>query len=206
MPDRFAAVHTSVAALADGAVADTLRNTPFICMIGEQDTAHGRIGRCREFDREITRLRGDRSDIYPVTVQFIADHPHSGLPDRESIADMNPLVRHPAPRELTWAITDAVITDFYWLRAPAPQPGERFEATCGNNTITVSARPAGAGATVFLDARLVDFSKPVTLTVGGQSSTHDLKPSLRTFCETMQRRGDPQLAFSAALPLPAAAQ
>ena len=206
MPDRFAAVHTSGAALADGAVADTLRNTPFICMIGEQDTAHGRIERCREFDREITRLRGDRSDIYPVTVQFIADHPHSGLPDRESIADMNPLVRHPAPRELTWALTDAVITDFYWLRAPAPQPGERFEATCQNNAVTVSARPAGAGATVFLDARLVDFSKPVTLTEGGQSSTHQLNPSLRTFCETMQRRGDPQLAFSAALPLPAPAK
>jgi hypothetical protein len=154
----------------------------------------------------VTRLRGDRSDIYPVTVQFIADHPHSGLPDRESIADMNPLVRHPAPRELTWALTDAVITDFYWLRAPAPQPGERFEATCQNNAVTVSARPAGAGATVFLDARLVDFSKPVTLTVGGQSSTHQLNPSLRTFCETMQRRGDPQLAFSAALPLPAPAK
>ncbi len=202
MPDRFAAVHTSGAALADGAVADTLRNTVFICMIGEKDTAYGRIDRCREFDAEIRRLRGDRKDIYPVTVQFIADHPHSGLPDRDSIADMYAAVRNPVPRELTWKLTDQVITDFFWLRVNGPVPGERFDVTCDDNTVTVTAAPNVAAASILLDERLVDFAKPVTLVQNGKSTRQKLKPSLRTLCATLQRRGDPDLAFTAEIPLP----
>ena len=202
MPDRFAAIHASGAALADGAVAETLRNTPFICMIGEEDTAHGRIKRCQEFAAEIKRLRGERTDIFPVTVQVIADHPHSGLPDRDSIADMYPAVRNPVPRELTWVLTDTVITDFFWLRVPEPVKGERFDVTCRDNTLTVTTAPKVLSASILLDERLVDFSKPVTLVLNGKTTTKKLKPSLRILCETLQRRGDPGLAFTAEVSLP----
>ena len=201
MPDRFAAIHASGAALADGAVADTLRNTPFICMIGERDTAHGRIKRCQEFAAEIKRLRGERTDIFPVTVQVIANHPHSGLPDRDSIADMYAAVRNPVPRELTWLLTDTVITDFFWLRVPAPVKGERFDVTCRDNTLTVTTAPHGSSTSILLDERLVDFAKPVTLVLNGKTTTQKLKPSLRTLCETLQRRGDPGLAFTAEVSL-----
>ena len=61
MPDRFAAIHASAAALADDARPDTLRNTVFTCMVGENDTAHGRIARDREFGDDIQRLRGTRT-------------------------------------------------------------------------------------------------------------------------------------------------
>ena len=206
MPDRFAAIHASGAALADGAVADTLRNTPFICMIGEKDTAYGRIKRCEEFKAEIQRLRGGRTDIYPVTVQIIADHPHSGLPDRDSIADMYPAVRNPVPRDLTWVMTDQVIKDFYWLRTPAPVGGERFEVACRDNTLTVTTAPNVSSASILLDERLVDFSKPVALVMNGKTTRQKLKPSLRTLCETMQRRGDPDLAFTTEIALPVTAQ
>lgn len=206
MPDRFAAIHASGAALADGAVADTLRNTPFICMIGEKDTAHGRIERCVEFKAEIARLRGDRTDIFPVTVQIIADHPHSGLPDRDSIADMYAAVRNPVPPELTWVMTDQVNTDFFWLRTPAPVSGQKFDVTCRDNHVTVSAAPNVAAASILLDERLVDFSKPVTLVLNGKTTRQKLKPSLRTLCETLQRRGDPELAFTAEIALPLASK
>ena len=202
MPDRFAAIHASGAALADGAVADTLRNTVFICMVGEQDTAYGRIKRCEEFKAEIQRLRGDRTGIYPVTVQIIADHPHSGLPDRDSIADLYPAVRNPVPRELAWVMTDQVITDFFWLRTDAPVHGERFEVTCRNNTLTVTTAPKVASASILLDERLVDFSRPVRLVLNGKTTKQKLKPNLRTLCETLQRRGDPDLAFTAEITLP----
>ena len=53
-----------------------------------------------------------------------------------------------------------------------------------------------AGASILLDSRLIDFKKPVVLELNGKKSTHKLKPSLRIFCQTMQERGDPELAFT----------
>lgn len=202
MPDRFAAIHASAAAPADGAVADTLRNTVFTCMIGEKDTAYGRIERNKEFKADIQRLRGDRIDIFPVTVQIIADHPHSGLPDRDSIAEMYAVVRNPVPRELTWAMTDGVIRDFFWLHVAAPVKGEKFNVTCRDNTVTVETAPNVESASIFLDERLIDFAKPVSLVLNGKTTTRKLKPSLRTLCETLQRRGDPDLACTAEISLP----
>jgi hypothetical protein len=52
----------------------------------------------------------------------------------------------------------------------------------------------------------VDFSKPVTLVMNGKTTKQKLKPSLRTLCETMQRRADPDLAFTAEMALPITAQ
>ena len=202
MPDRFAAIHASAAALADGAVADTLRNTVFITMVGEQDTAHGRNKRVQDLVRDVNALRGDRTDIYPVTIQIIKDHPHSGLPDRDCIADMYSAVRNPAPRELTWVMTDKVNTDFFWLRVPEPVRGERFHVECRDNTLTIAAMPNGSQASIMLDERLVDFAKPVKIVMNGKTTTQKLKPSLKTLCETMQHRGDPGLAFTAQVLLP----
>lgn len=201
MPDRFAAIHSSAAAPADGAQPQTLRNTPFTYMVGEKDIDHGRIKRAREFAAAIEQLREGRKDIFPVSVSIIADHPHSGLPDREKIAEMYPAVRNPVPRELTWPLTDQVVSDFFWLHADAPQRGQDFNATCQNNHLEVTTKNLSGGS-VLLDGRLVDFKKPVELSFAGKRTRHKLQPDLRVLCETMQRRGDPDLAFTAALRLP----
>jgi pimeloyl-ACP methyl ester carboxylesterase len=202
MADRFAAIHASGAALADGAVADTLRNTMFICMVGEKDTAYGRIKHGQELAAEILKLRGNREDIFPVTVQVIADHPHSGLPDRDSIADMYAAVRDPVPPELSWTLTDTVITDFFWLRVRTPVKGKKFNVNCHDNIVSVVAAPELPSASILLDQRLVNFDEPIQLVLNGKTTLYKLKPSLVTLCETMQRRGDPELAFTAEIPLP----
>lgn len=202
MPDRFAAIHASAAAPADGAGPVTLRNTVFTCMLGGKDTMYNRYDLVRRFQQEIETLRGDRTDIYPVTVSIIADHPHAGLPDRDKIAEMYPAVRNPVPRELTWHLSDHVIRDFYWLRVPAPSPGMELQVDCRENRLVATATTNVAAATVLLDARLVDFRKPVTLEFQGKTSQYRLRPRLRTLCETLQRRGDPELAFTVELALP----
>ena len=201
MPDRFAAIHSSAAALADGARPQTLRNTPFSCMVGGNDTDYGRNKHAREFAQAIEKLRGDRNDIYPVSVSIIADHPHSGLPDREKIAEMYPAVRNTVPRELTWPLTDRVNRDFFWLHVPEAEHERELDATCRDNHLTVNTTNLPAG-TVMLDGRLIDFNRPVLLELNGKISRYKLTPDLRTFCETMQRRGDPDLAFTAKIELP----
>ena len=204
MPDHFAAIHASAAAPADGAEPITLRNTVFSCMVGAKDTMYGRYNRIQKFEKEVQELRGDRTDIYPVTVQIIADHSHSGLPDRDKIAEMYPAVRNPVPRELTWRLSDRVIRDFFWLHVPTAVPGAELDVSCRDNhlTITGSRTTNLAAATILLDGRLIDFKKPVALELNGKTSTRKLQPSLRTLCETLQRRGDPELAFTAEIVLP----
>lgn len=202
-PDLFAAIHGSAAAPTDGeTTGKTLRNTIFTGMVGGEDTMFGRLDRDRAFAQQINALRGDRNDIYPVTIEVKEGVQHSYLQDRDKILDMYAAVRNPVPRELTWLQTDTVITDFFWLHTDAPAKEQEIDATCRNNHLTVTTTPNVKSATVLLDSRLVDFTKPVTLEVNGVKSERRFTPSLRTLCETLARRGDPDLAFTAQIDLP----
>jgi len=200
MPDRFAAIHASAAAPTDGeTTAKTLRNTIFTCMVGEKDTMYGRFDRDKKFAAEIEALRGDRTDIYPVAVEIKAGHGHSGLPDRDKIKDMYAAVRNPVPRELTWLMTDKVIQDFFWLHVPAPAKKQEIWTSCRDNRIVLTASSNVVAASVLFDARLIDFTKPVQIELNGATTSHKVEPTLRTLCETLARRGDPELAFTGKL-------
>ena len=76
---------------------------------------YGRLDRDKKFADEVSALRGDRTDIYPVTVEVKEGHGHGDLPDRDFLAGMTSATRNPVPRDLTWLMTDGVITDFFWL-------------------------------------------------------------------------------------------
>ena len=202
MPDHFAAIHASAAAPTDGeTTAVTLRNTVFTYMIGENDTMYGRRERCEKFNESVQKLREGRTNIYPVTMQFIAGNGHTGLPDRDKIASMYPAVRNPVPRNLSWLMTDSVITDFFWLQARNPAKNLRIDAACHDNRLTLTTS-TNMTATVLLDSRLIDLKRPVVAEIDGRKTTMRLKPSLLTLCRTMSLRGDPDLAFSTAIELP----
>lgn len=204
MPDRFAAIHASAAAPSDGeTVAKTLRNTVFSAMVGEKDTAYGRYDRNVRFKKTVDELRGTRTDIYPVTVRIVEGNGHTGLPDRDTIASMYPAVRHPAPRELTWAMTDSVIKDFFWLRCDEAGKGRELDAILRDNKLALTATTNLTSATVLLDRRLVDLGSPVKLELNGKPlKSVRVQPSLRVLCESLMRRGDPELAFTARLDVP----
>jgi pimeloyl-ACP methyl ester carboxylesterase len=194
MPDHFAAIHASAAAPTDGETsAKTLRNTTFAFMIGEKDEAYGRIQRCRAFNETIQKLRGERTDIYPVTMEYQPGYGHGGLPDKDKIKDMYPSVRNPVPTDLTWEMTDTVIKDFFWLQVPSPAKKQEIQANCHDNRVVVSTTNVTA-ANLLLDSRLIDFKRPVTIELNGHSSTCKLQPSLLTLCQSLLERGDPDLA------------
>ena len=196
-PDLFAAIHASAAAPTDGeTTAKTLRNTVFSAWVGEHDLMYGRLDRDKKFAADVSALRGDRTDVYPVTVEVKQGHGHGDLPDRDFLAGMTSATRNPVPRDLTWLMTDTVITDFFWLQTSAPGKEREIDASCHDNHITVTTTPNVSAATVLLDSRLVDFGKPMTLIVNGKKSQIRLMPSLRTLCETLVRRGDPKRAFT----------
>lgn len=199
MPDRFAAIHASAAAPTDGETsAKTLRNTVFSAWVGEKDTMYGRLERDTKFAELIKQLRGERTDIFPVTVEMWPGVSHPNLPDRDRIPALYNHVRNPVPRELTWEQTDGVIRDFFWLHCDAPAKKQELDATCRDNRVTVTATNTQS-ATVLLDSRLIDFQKPVILEVNGRTTKQKLTPSLRVMCETLMQRSDADLAFTARL-------
>ena len=202
MPDRFAAIHASAAAPTDGEMtARTLRSTRFSCMVGEKDVAYGRIERDRRFADTVRELRGERDDIYPVGIQIIPDNGHTGLPDRDKLAELLPHRRNPVPRALSWEQTDGVIRDFFWVGTDTPAKGQSIEAACDGNRVTLTTKNVSQ-ARVGLDARLVNFGKPVTLVVNGTTREVRVQPRLRTLCASLLERGDPELAFPATLTVP----
>ena len=201
MPDHFAAIHASAAAPTDGeTVPQTLRSTVFTAMVGEKDLAYDRLSRDQKFGAQVKALRGGRTDIYPVRVDVMQGFEHGNLNDRDKIAEMYQYGRNPVPAELSWLQTDGVIRDFFWLASPNPAKQREIDASRSGNTITVTTRNGALGH-LLLDTRMVDFSRPLALEVDGRKSQLKVAPSLKTLCETMARRGDPELAFSAQVPL-----
>jgi hypothetical protein len=196
IPDRFAAVHSSAAAPTDGAISPvTLRNTRFTYMVGEKDNAYGRRERCEKFNEVMQKIKEQNKGDYPVELELKAGFGHGGLPDRDKIKEMYAFTRNPVPRHLTWELTDAVLTHFYWLAVPQPGKGQRLDAVVSDNAVRVTTR----GVKQFelaLDGRLISWDKPLRVTIDGKEQTLTARPSFRTLCQTLAERGDPQLAFS----------
>ncbi len=164
-------------------------------MVGGQDTAHGRRERCERFAAAVAELQRQHPGHNPATFTLVEGKGHTGLPDRDLLARLVPHVRSALPRQVRWEATDTVVRDHYWLQAPAPRPGRRIDAALDGQRLSVSTGGAGALA-AWLDARLVDLTRPLQLVVDGVVSDVAPAPSLRTLCATLQERGDPVLAAS----------
>ncbi|MCC7398432.1 MAG: hypothetical protein IT455_15285 [Planctomycetes bacterium] len=201
LPHRFAAVHGSAAAPTDGeTVATGLHTLPFSFMVGGKDTAYGRAERCQKFAADLTTLQQRHPGRYPFTFTFVEDNGHTGLPDRDLLAKLVPLVRTALPRELHWQLTDVTVRDHYWLHTATAAKGKRLAATLSGQQLVVATQDCADGE-AWLDARLVDCRQPLELVVDGKASSVSLSPSLRTLCTTLAERGDAQLAASVVVPL-----
>ncbi len=201
LPHRFAAVHGSAAAPTDGeTVATGLHTLPFSFMVGGKDTAYGRAERCQKFAAELEALQKQHPGLYPFTFTFVEKNGHTGLPDRDLLAKLVPLVRTTQPRTLRWELSDVTVRDHYWLHVAAAAKGKRLDAALTGQKLVVTTKDCADGE-AWLDARIVDLGKPFELVVDGKTSAVKLAPSLRVLCATMAERGDPQLAASVVVPL-----
>jgi transglutaminase-like putative cysteine protease/poly(3-hydroxybutyrate) depolymerase len=196
MPDRFAAVHASAAAPTDGeTMSENLRDLRFTVMVGDKDTAYGRADRCRAFVKAIEGLKS-RSGGYPGEVAILPGVGHS-VPDRDMVGRMlKEGGRNPWPERVVWAMSDDVLSHFYWLEAPHPDPSGRIEASVHDNAIALKTERQDEVA-VWLDSALVDLARPVVVDRDGKRETCTPHSSPETLCEGLERRGDPRLAAPA---------
>jgi predicted esterase len=202
LPHRFAAVHASAAAPTDGETSPVgLHSLPFTFMVGGRDTAYGRRERCEKFDVLLAGLKQAHPGLYPATFTLVEKNGHTGLPDRDLLAQLVPKVRAATPPTLFWEQTDGTVRDHYWLRTTKPTRGARIDASLVGQKLVVSTNGA-TGVEVLLDARLCDLGKELEIVVDGTPRKVTLQPSLRVLCATLRDRGDGSLAASVVLPLP----
>ena len=176
-------------------------------MVGEKDTAHGRIKRCRKFADRVSAIQEDETTggtEFPIEFLYQAGRGHGGLPDRNMIPNLYPWRRNATPKKLTWHQTDTTVKRHFWLTDSNPQKGKVVDAEVVGNKIVVNVSSkkeqtideAAQSVSLQVDHRLVDLSQPVVLEFNGESSTRDLSPSLKTLCDIMEATGDIELSFS----------
>ncbi|HEY3285454.1 MAG TPA: transglutaminase domain-containing protein [Armatimonadota bacterium] len=194
IPYRFAAIHASASAPTDGeTLGENLRDVPFTYMVGVLDTAYGRADRCQKFAQKVEEWRKEYGG-YPGRLELKENTGHF-VPDRDKLAEMlKSEPRDAWPKQVVWTQSDTVLQRFYWLEAPKPAEGGHLEAKVEGNRITLKADKQSEVA-LWLDAKLVDLTKPVTVAVeGGPTQTLKLKPTLGTYCFGLERTADPNLA------------
>jgi predicted esterase len=203
VPDRFAAIHSSAAAPTDGTISPkNLRNTRFTFMVGEKDTAYGRKERCERFDKEVQELKKANPGDFPVDMELKQGFGHTGLPDRDKIKELYEFTRNPVPRHLSWELTDAVISEFFWLSVAKPAKDQGIDAMVKDNTVKITTRNVKQFA-LGLDSRLIAFDKPLQVSLNGTMQTLTVRPRLVTLCASLLERGDPQLAYTCRVDLAA---
>jgi predicted esterase len=201
LPHRFAAVHSSAAAPTDGESSPVgLHTLAFSFMVGGKDKAYGRRERCEKFEGLLAELKKANPGLYPTTFTLVEDNGHTGLPDRDLLAQLVGKVRTVLPEVVFWEPTDGVVKDHYWLHVSEPKRGQRLEGRLDGQKVVVQTRDVVAGE-AWLDARCCDLGKDVTLEVDGAVRVEKPAPSLRVLCTTMLERGDRALAASWVVPL-----
>jgi hypothetical protein len=201
LPHRFAAVHGSAAAPTDGeTVATGLHSLRFSFMVGGRDTAYGRAERCQKFAAQLAALQQQHPGRYPYTFTFVEKNGHTGLPDRDLLKELVPLVRTERPASLHWELSDGTVKQHYWLRCERPVRGGRVDATLADGTLTVTSKDV-AGLLAWFDVRALDFGRELQVVVNGEQRSVRPQPSLRTLCATLALEGDPGTAASWVLPL-----
>jgi Transglutaminase-like superfamily len=201
LPHRFAAVHGSAAAPTDGeTVATGLHSLRFSFMVGGRDTAYGRAERCQKFAAQLAELQQRHPGRYPYTFTFVEKNGHTGLPDRDLLKELVPLVRTERPAVLHWESSDGTVKQHYWLRCERPARGGRVDAALADGVLTVTSKDV-TGLQAWFDARGLDFGRELQVVVDGTKRSVRPQPTLRTLCATLALEGDPVTAASWVLAL-----
>jgi hypothetical protein len=104
------------------------------------------------------------------------------------------------PRQFTAATQRPFDNFFWWLEMKnfEPQSGKNFYPVSNlNGSNGVSVRGVGRKATVWLAPEMVDFSKPVNVTLDGKpmAQPRAIQPDIPTLLEDIRTRGDRRHPF-----------
>lgn len=201
MADRFAA-----ASMMAGHPNETsplgLRNLPFALQVGGNDSAYNRNQIGRDWEKKLAELQQSDSKGYNHFVKIYEGKGHwMDREDAVAIPWMAKFTRNPVPTKIVWKQDDVLHTQFYWLQVTKEQAkaGALVNAQLDGQTITLQSTDVET-ISVLLDDRLLDLDNKVTIVVDGKPVFDQTVPrKIRHLATCLQHRGDPNLAFSAAV-------
>ncbi|MDQ7778965.1 MAG: hypothetical protein RDV41_04565 [Planctomycetota bacterium] len=208
--DRFAAMAALCSVSDYDGACENLMNTPVTTHMGARDTDIDRIGKARRFKERMEELQKRWPDSYKMLYKEYPDGGHS-LPQEatvEMLEWMTRFTRVPLPRTVVWkgflnAERKPVdTTHFFWLAVESPKAEMRLEAAIKDKgVIEVKTEEVGR-FTIFLNDKLVDLNKPLTVTVNGKTAFQG-KPalSLSAVVESVVAKEDPEMMFTARIDL-----
>jgi hypothetical protein len=127
----------------------------------------------------------------------------SVLVNTNAIDFLDKYVRNPLPTSVVWDLTIRAemrsVESFYWLRADKKMTEGLIIASYDrrNNTITITTEGVKAPFSVLLNRTMLNFDRPITLTVNGNRSRINVSSSHDVIVETTNERGDLNFQFSA---------
>ena len=142
------------------------------------------------------KLKAAHEGRYPVVMEWKAGYGHGGLPDRDKIKDMYGWTRKPRPTSVSWALTDDIVKDHFWLHVPAPRGGQSIIADIGaGNRVALKTQNIDV-LELWFDERQVGGEAPLTIEWDGVTIPVTAQASLTTLLETLLARGDVERAAS----------
>ncbi len=201
--DRFAAASASAGGgFVQRSRPENLFGLPLRIEVGTEDHEYGRYELSRKYADALVFLGRKAAGGYDV--DFVA-HAGQGHAINDSGAAWWALghVRNPRPRRIVWSQLGIQVATNAWLADGSPGFGSTIVAEARGNQITLERRNLSR-LTVRLDDALVDLDRPVVVTEGGVAVVNGrVERRVSVLAQTLLERGDPAMAFSAELALPA---
>jgi len=195
--DRFAAIESRAAGF-DLRLLVNAKNLPVYITHGDQDekvpVKHSRdaAARLKELD-------------YDYHYSEIAGAKHTYLVDEngKTLKFFNKRKRVPCPREVVWLADLPEHGRAYWLEiGKFKSPGTaKIEGSYDPKTNIIEVKTENVEKlAVYLNRKMVDFTKPVVVKVNGEEKHNAIvKPSASTFLETLRTTRDEARLFSVRL-------
>ena len=179
-----------------------LRNIGFAIHMGEKDGAYDRNEKAKEWKAALANLKKEDPGGYEHEVVI-----HKGMghwmqrKDAVAVPWMAKFKREPFPDTIVWHQSGVTHEDFYWLAAAKESQvgGSTIRAKRNGNDFELSTSEQIEEIVIQLNDSMVDLDKPISVKMSDKSSSHTAIRTAANIYKSIQRRGDPQLIFSATI-------
>ncbi len=201
LADRWAAA-AMMAGHPNETVPLGLRNVPFALQVGAKDAAYRRNEIGQEWGEKLQSLRQSDPEGYEHFVRIREGKGHwMDLEDAEALPWMAKFRRNPWPEKVVWKQDDVVRNQFYWLEVDPAKIESRALVRATRQGQRIDLETEGVReVSLLLRDEFIDLDQPVVVYWAGKKVFEGKVPrTAMVQGETLSRRGDPRLTFSARL-------
>ncbi|MBR2007219.1 MAG: dienelactone hydrolase family protein [Alistipes sp.] len=199
MADRWAAA-SMMAGHPGEASQVSLRNTPFMIWMGENDSAYDRNKLAVKHGAIMDSLQQADNEGYIHETHIIKGKGHwMDRVDAAAVPWMAQYKRNPYPAKVVWRQEEVTRKAFYWLSVPEEECRHKaiVVAEIDKNVIEISESDYSR-LTIYLNDDMVDLNKPVVVNYKGKKVFKGKLPrTIANMARTLAERGDLRYMFPA---------